>query len=47
MTANEAVAVVITADEDAAHGRVVDVLDAARAAGVTRMAIAIRPESAR
>jgi biopolymer transport protein ExbD len=44
--ANPAVAVVITADEAVAHGRVVDVLDAARTAGVTRMAIAIRPEPA-
>jgi biopolymer transport protein ExbD len=41
--ANPAVAIVITADEEVAHGRVVDVLDAARTAGVTRMAIAIRP----
>jgi biopolymer transport protein ExbD len=41
--ANPAVAIVITADEEVAHGRVVDVLDAVRTAGVTRMAIAIRP----
>jgi biopolymer transport protein ExbD len=41
--ANPAVAIVITADEDVTHGRVVDVLDAVRTAGITRMAIAIRP----
>ena len=44
--ANPMVAIVITADEAVAHGRVVDVLDEVRAAGVTRMAIAIRPEAA-
>jgi biopolymer transport protein ExbD len=47
VTANPAVAVVITADEAVAHGRVVDVLDAVRGAGVTRMAIAVRPEGGR
>jgi biopolymer transport protein ExbD len=45
--ANPQVAIVITADEAVAHGRVVDVLDEVRTAGVTRMAIAIRPEAAR
>jgi biopolymer transport protein ExbD len=44
---NPALAVVITADEQVAHGRVVDVLDEVRTAGVTRMAIAIRPQAAR
>ena len=44
--ANPMVAIVITADEAVAHGRVVDVLDEVRTAGVTRMAIAIRPETA-
>jgi biopolymer transport protein ExbD len=44
--ANPSVAIVITADEAVAHGRVVDVLDEVRGAGVTRMAIAIRPEAA-
>lgn len=44
--ANPAVAIVITADEEVAHGRVVDVLDEVRAAGVTKMAIAIRPQAA-
>jgi biopolymer transport protein ExbD len=41
--ANPSLAVVITADEAVAHGRVVDVLDEIRTAGVARMAIAIRP----
>jgi biopolymer transport protein ExbD len=44
--ANREVAIVITADEAVAHGRVVEVLDEVRTAGVTRMAIAIRPEAA-
>jgi biopolymer transport protein ExbD len=43
--ANPSVAILITADEAVAHGRVVDVLDEVRSAGVTRMAIAIRPEA--
>jgi biopolymer transport protein ExbD len=45
--ANPLVAIIITADEAAMHGRVVDVLDEVRTAGVTRMAIAIRPEAPR
>ena len=45
--ANPQVAIVITADEAVAHGRVVEVLDEVRTAGVTRMAIAIRPEAVR
>jgi biopolymer transport protein ExbD len=45
--ANPLVAIIITADEAATHGRVVDVLDEVRTAGVTRMAIAIRPEAPR
>ena len=45
--ANREVAIVITADEAVAHGRVVELLDEVRTAGVTRMAIAIRPEAAR
>jgi biopolymer transport protein ExbD len=44
--ANPQVAIVITADEAVAHGRVVDVLDEVRTAGVTKMAIAIRPDMA-
>ena len=46
VAANPAVAIVITADEAVVHGRVVDVLDEVRLAGVTRMAIAIRPDVA-
>ena len=46
VAANPAVTIIITADEAVAHGRVVDVLDEVRKAGVTRMAIAIRPEVA-
>lgn len=45
--ANPLVAIIITADEAATHGHVVDVLDEVRTAGVTRMAIAIRPEAPR
>jgi biopolymer transport protein ExbD len=45
--ANPALAVVINADEEVTHGRVVSVLDEVRAAGVARLAIAIRPEMAR
>jgi biopolymer transport protein ExbD len=36
-------AVVIEADIDARHGRVVDVMDAARLAGVGKLAIAVAP----
>jgi biopolymer transport protein ExbD len=46
VAANPAVAIVITADEAVTHGRVVDVLDEIRLAGVMRMAIAIRPDVA-
>ena len=46
VSANPQVAIVITADEAVTHGRVVEVLDEVRTAGVTRMAIAIRPEAA-
>jgi biopolymer transport protein ExbD len=46
-SANPALAVVINADEEVTHGRVVSVLDEVRAAGVARLAIAIRPETAR
>jgi biopolymer transport protein ExbD len=44
--ANPSLAVVINADEEVTHGRVVSVLDEVRAAGVGRLAIAIRPEVA-
>lgn len=39
--------VVINADEGATHGRVVEAMDAARGAGVSRMAIAVKPTEAR
>jgi biopolymer transport protein ExbD len=45
--ANPTLAVVITADEEVVHGRVVDVLDEVRIAGVTKMAIAIKPQVAK
>lgn len=38
--------VVISADAEVAHGRVVDVLDAARGAGVSRLAVAVVPREA-
>jgi biopolymer transport protein ExbD len=40
-------AVVIEADTDVRHGRVVDVTDAARLAGVGRLAIAVTPRETR
>ena len=40
------VAVVIEADTDVAHGRVVDVMDAARVAGIGKLAIAVTPREA-
>jgi len=39
-------AVVIEADTDVAHGRVVDVMDAARVAGIGKLAIAVTPRDA-
>jgi biopolymer transport protein ExbD len=36
-------AVIIEADTDVRHGRVVDVMDAARLAGVGKLAIAVTP----
>jgi biopolymer transport protein ExbD len=41
------VGVVIEADTDVRHGRVVDVMDAARLAGIGKMAIAVTPREAR
>jgi biopolymer transport protein ExbD len=41
------VGVVIEADTDALHGRVVDVMDAARLAGIGKMAIAFTPREAK
>ena len=39
--------ILINADERVEHGRVVDVLDNARQAGVTKMAIAVKPKDNR
>lgn len=44
LTANRDLAVVINADREVAHARVVDVLDELRGSGVTRIAIAVVPE---
>ena len=41
------VAVVIEADTDGLHGRVVDVMDALRLAGIGKLAIAVTPREAR
>jgi len=41
------VGVVIEADTDALHGRVVEVMDAARLAGIGKMAIAVTPKETR
>ncbi|CBE68964.1 MAG: biopolymer transporter ExbD [Candidatus Methylomirabilis oxygeniifera] len=47
MTANPELTVIINADEDVPHGRVVEAMDVARGAGVGRMAIAVKPTEAR
>ena len=39
--------VVINADERVEHGTVVDIMDAARQAGVAKMAIAVKPREGR
>jgi biopolymer transport protein ExbD len=39
------VSVVINADRAVEHGRVIDLMDAVRQAGVTRIAVAVRPLS--
>ena len=46
LAANRDLAVVINADRDVAHARVVDVLDELLGSGVTRIAIAVVPEGA-
>jgi biopolymer transport protein ExbD len=43
LAANRDLAVVINADREVAHARVVDVLDELRSTGVTRIAIAVTP----
>lgn len=47
VTTNPELTVIINADEDVPHGRVVEAMDAARGAGVSRMAIAVKPAEAR
>ncbi len=47
LAANPALTVIVNADQDVAHGRVVDVLDEVRGAGVARLAIAVNPDKAR
>jgi len=47
ITANPDLTVIVNADEDVPHGRVVEAMDAARGAGVGRMAIAVKPTEAR
>jgi biopolymer transport protein ExbD len=39
--------VIVSADEAVAHGHVVDAMDAVRTAGVSRLAIAVRPVGGR
>ncbi len=43
--ANTEVSVVINADRAVEHGQVVDLMDAARQAGVTKIAVAVKPLS--
>ena len=45
LAANQSLVLVINADADVVHARVVQVMDAARQAGVTRMAIAVEPNA--
>jgi len=47
LSANPELLVLINADERVEHGRVVDVMDDARQAGVTKMAIAVKPKDLR
>jgi biopolymer transport protein ExbD len=47
LTANSELLVLINADERVEHGRVVDVMDDARQAGVAKMAIAVKPKDSR
>lgn len=44
---NSDLLVVINADDDVEHGRVVEVMDIARGANVARMAIAVKPKESR
>ena len=47
LSANAELLVLINADERVEHGLVVDVMDAARQAGVAKMAIAVKPKDSR
>jgi biopolymer transport protein ExbD len=47
LVANPELLVLINADERVEHGRVVDLMDDARQAGVTKMAIAVKPKDSR
>jgi biopolymer transport protein ExbD len=47
LSANADLLVLINADERVEHGRVVDVMDDARQAGVAKMAIAVKPKDSR
>jgi len=44
---NPDMVIIINADEGVPHGRVVDAMDAARQAGVSRMTIAVKPSGTR
>lgn len=44
---NPDLVIIINADEGVPHGRVVEAMDAARQAGVGRLAIAVKPSEAR
>lgn len=44
LAASSQLVVIVNADREVPHGRVVAVMDAARQAGVTRLAIAVEPE---
>jgi biopolymer transport protein ExbD len=47
LSANPELLILINADERVEHGRVVDVMDDARQAGVVKMAIAVKPKDSR
>jgi len=47
LSANPELLILINADERVEHGRVVEVMDEARQAGVVKMAIAVKPKDSR
>ncbi|MBI2882891.1 MAG: biopolymer transporter ExbD [Candidatus Methylomirabilis oxyfera] len=47
LAVNPELTVILSADETVSHGRVVEAMDVARWAGVSRMAIAVKPAEAR